>query len=86
MGAAIPILAQPTEIADGTPEGEEIAVAVWGQGTGRRGGSLGMRAEDLEVWKRDATREKDPETRRWDKLVSVTKMVLREGRIPTALT
>ena len=76
MGPAIPVQAQPAEIADITPEGEEIAVAVRGQGTGRTGGSLGMRAEDLEVWKREATREKDPEPRRWDKLVSVTKMVL----------
>ena len=74
------------EIADGTLEGEEIEVAVQGQGTGRKGGSLGMRSENLEVCKREATREKDPEPRRWDKLVSVTKMVFRERHIPTALT
>ena len=30
----------------------------------------------MKVWIRKETREKDPETRRWDKLVSVMKLAL----------
>ena len=46
---------------------------------------MGIMAELLKVWISEATREKDPEPRRRDKLVSVTKPAFRERRIPTAL-
>ena len=41
---------------------------------GRAGGISGMRAYNLKVGLREATREKDPETRQWEKLASVTKL------------
>ena len=45
-----------------------------------------MRSENLKVWLREATKEKYLYTRRWDKLVSVTKLEIREVNILTALT
>ena len=45
-----------------------------------------MRSENLKVWLREATKEKYLYTRRWDKLVSVTKLAFREVHILTALT
>ena len=51
------ILAQPAEIPDEPPGGEEIAVAVRGLCTGRAGGPSGVRAENLQGWLRGATQE-----------------------------
>ena len=81
----IPIPVQPYMIADRTPEGGDITVAVQVLRTGREGGPLGMRAYYLKVWIRDAVQEKEPEKIRCDKLVSVTNMVFREGHIPMSL-
>ena len=53
---------------------------------GQAVGPSGMRADNIKVWKRELTHEKDPDTRRWEKLVSVTKLVFREGCILTALS
>ena len=33
---------------------------------------MGMKAEHLKKWIREATREKDPDTEKWDKLVRIT--------------
>ena len=52
---------------------------------GRAGGTSGMREENLKVWLREATREKDQGTRCWDKLASVTNLAFREGHTPAAL-
>ena len=46
---------------------------------------MGMRSEHLKVYLRGATREKESETRRWGKLVSLTKMEFQEGPISTSL-
>ena len=56
------------------PRKGRIIVTVPGICTGRAGGLSGMRAENLKVGLREATREKDPETRQWEKLASVTKL------------
>ena len=48
----IPILVQLLMIADGTPEGKYIAVAVRRIQTGRTGGPSGMRVENLKVYLR----------------------------------
>ena len=61
-------------------------MSVWGICTGWSGGPLGIRADHFKVFLSEATQLKDPYTRRWYKLVSVTKLAFREGRIPTALT
>ena len=52
-GAEIPILLQPEEIHNGSPEGEEIVVAVQGLCMGRVGGLYGTTEEHLEGWLRD---------------------------------
>ena len=36
---------------------------------GRAGGLLGMRAEDLQGWQKEAKWEKDTDGRRWDLVV-----------------
>ena len=39
----------------------------------------------MKVWLRGATWEKEPDTRHWEKMVSVTKLSFREEHILTAL-
>ena len=53
---------------------------------GLEGGPLGMRAKHLKVWIKEATWEKDPGTRQWEKVVIVTKLAFQEGCILTELT
>ena len=64
-GEAIPILVQLTRIADDIPERQDISVALQRLQMGREGSPSRMRAEQLKVWIRGATREKDPDTRLW---------------------
>ena len=73
-------------IADRPSEGEDIAVLVRVLCTGRAGIQSGRRPDHLKDWLREATREKDLDTRQWDKLVSMTKLAFREGCILTELT
>ena len=35
---------------------------------------------------REATRGKDPDTKKWDKLVIITQVAFRDGYIPEAMT
>ena len=72
----IPIPVQPYMIADRTPEGGDITVAVQVLRTGREGGPLGKREGNLAVWLSKVTWEKDPDPRRWEKLVSVMNVEL----------
>ena len=44
-----------------------------------------MRSDNMKRWIWEATQEKDPYTRRWEKLVSLEKLVFREGILPVAL-
>ena len=60
---------------DDTPEGEDIKVEVRRLQMGQAGGSLGMREEQLKFWLREATQENYSDTRCWDKLASVTKLL-----------
>ena len=41
-----------------------------------------MKAEHLKTWLWESTREKDPDTKKWDKLVSITQVAFRYGYIP----
>ena len=81
----IPILVQPVSIKEATPEVGEISAEVRKFRPGRAGGPLGMKAEHLKVWLRAATREKEPDTKTWDKVVSVIHAEFWEGYIPEAL-
>ena len=44
-----------------------------------------MKAEHLKEWLRAATWEKDPDTKTWDKVVSVIQVEFWEGYITEAL-
>ena len=54
--------------------------------SGRAVGPLEMKAEHLKEWLRAATREKEPETETWEKVVSVIQVEFREGYILEDLT
>ena len=84
-GAPLPILVQPVIIADGPPEVGEIVAAVRKLRSGRVGGPSGMKAERLKSWLREATREKEPDTETWEKVISVTKLAFQEGYILESL-
>ena len=75
-GESILVLVQPAEISYGPPGGEDIAVEVRGLHMGQEEGPSGMRAENMKVWLREATRDKGPdlEPRQWYKIVSVIKL------------
>ena len=68
---------RPEEIPDGPPGGDEIAAEVKGIHTGQAGGTSGMRKEHLKAWLREAKSEKDPITKRWETVVSITNMVFQ---------
>ena len=53
---------------------------------GRAGGPSRTKTENLKEWLRAATREKEPDTETWDKVVSVIHVAFWEGYIPDALT
>ena len=46
---------------------------------------MGIKEEHLKAWLRSATRKKDPDTKKWDKAVSVIQVAFWEGKIPEAL-
>ena len=54
-------------------------------GLGRAGETSGMKAEHLKEWLWAATREKDQDTKTWDKVVSVIHVAFMEGYILEAL-
>ena len=44
-----------------------------------------MKAEHLKEWLWSATREKETDTKTWDKVISVIQVAFREENIPGAL-
>ena len=85
-GETIPILVQPVIIVEGLPEVWKIYAAIRKLWLGREGGPLSMKAEQFKEWLRAATREKDPDTETWERVVSVIHIAFREGYILEALT
>ena len=81
----IPILVQPVSIKVVPPEVEEIAATVRNLQSDRVGGPSGIKQEQLKAQLRAATREKEPDTERWEKVVSFIQVALREGYITEAL-
>ena len=63
---------------DEPPGGEKIAVTVRRIHMGRLVGTSGMRDEHLKACIHEATLEKYLVTRRWETLVSITKVVFQE--------
>ena len=74
---SIPILVQSVSIGDGPPDIGDIVVTVRKLRSGRAGGPSGMKAEHLKAWLQAETREKDPDTETWDKVVSVIQVAFR---------
>ena len=70
---------------DGPPKGGEIAAAVQKLQLGMAGLPSGMKVEHLKSRLREATREKDPDTESWKKVVSVMQVAFWEGYILEAL-
>ena len=52
--------------------------------SGRVGGPSGMKAEHLNAWLWAATRDKDLDTKTWEKVVSIIQVAFRKGYIPEA--
>ena len=46
---------------------------------------MGVKVEHLKAWLRAATREKEPDTKTWGKVVSAIQVAFWEGYIPEAL-
>ena len=65
--------------------GDYIAVVVQKLRAGRAGGPLGMKEENQKTWIREAIMEKDPETEKWEKLVSIMQAAFQDEYISEAL-
>ena len=57
-------------------------MAMRGMKGGRSGGLLGMIAEDLKLWRKEAKHEMDPEGRRWELVVRLVQVMFRDGTMP----
>ena len=49
---------------------------------GQGGRTIGDEVEHLKAWLRAANREKEPDTKTWEKVVGVTQLAFWEGYIP----
>ena len=81
-GLQVPLLVQTAEVNVSIPSEAEIEVAVQGLKIGIAGGQLGIRAEDLKGWIREAKLEKEPTRRRWEIVVRLVKLEFRDGTMP----
>ena len=71
MGYPILLLVHLAAIKNDIPNKYNIAVEVQGIQTGKEGGLLGIQAENLKIWLREATREKNPIRIRWEVVISM---------------
>ena len=69
------------EFNDKIPSEADIDLVVWGLKGGRVGGPSGMRAKDLKGWIREAKRENDPVSRRWELLVKLVQLEFGDGTV-----
>ena len=81
-GLWVPIMLTLEAVEDGIPAEEEVVQAVRRLRRGRDGGLLGMRAEDLNGWLREASRETDPVTHWWRLLVRIIQKTFEDGAVP----
>jgi hypothetical protein len=93
-GDLLPINLQGPAIPDEVPSDHEIMDAAWDLPSGRAGGALKMRAEDIKRWLRGITLEEDPKTGpdnvvegdNWHLLVGLIQAIWTQGEIPQQLT
>ena len=71
----------PLPIEESFPKCKEIAWVVRSLCLNRWGGPSGMRAEHLYQWLQEATREEDPETTHWQKVVVIVQAAFRNGTL-----
>jgi hypothetical protein len=45
-----------------------------------------VRREDLKEWCKEARRDENPDTTKWDKVVALVQYIFETGRLPTELT
>ena len=74
------------DIPDEPPGREDIIVAMRGIPMGRELGTSGMRTELLQEGLRAQIGEKNPDTQRWEKLVSFKKLMFQEGHLLVDMT
>ena len=55
-------------------------------GTINRGGTSGIRSEHLQSWLTAATREEQPDTANWDRVVEILHTAFQDVRLPTECT
>ena len=85
-GLQVPIMVMPSEVEDGVPEESDITQVVRGLKGGRLGGLLGMQAEDIKGWLREASWEKNPVKRRWRLLVRLIQRTFEDWVVPEEVT
>ena len=78
----VQLLVFQSDIEDIVPMEADILEVVRGLMRGRAGGPLGMGAEDLKGWVREATRKKEPVRRRWEILVRLVHQAFGDGTPP----
>jgi hypothetical protein len=81
-GDQIPVLVSPFEVNDMNPTDKETGAALGRLHSRNSPGPSGMRPEDLKEWWDTASRDKDPDTKEWDKLVELVQHIFETGNLP----
>ena len=76
----------PFIVDDSITDEEEVAWAVLCFYRNRSRGPSGMRAEHLQSWMREATREESPDPYHWEKVVGMIQAAFREGHLTEECT
>jgi hypothetical protein len=81
-GNPIPVLVAPCDVNYMTPTDKEIGAAV---GRLHRRKSPGTSVEDLKEWWDTAWRDKDHDTKEWDKFVELVQQIFETGNLQLEL-
>ena len=81
-GDPIPVMVEEFAIDDSPPSDGEISDAVARLPSGKAAGASGMRVDHFKAWKHEATRDKDPDSSKWDLLVKLVQLVYETGTLP----
>ena len=77
----VSILVQPSVVNGYIPEEAEIEITVLGLKVGIAGGPSVRRAMELNWWRQEAKREKDPEWRSWEPMIRLVQVIFRDGTV-----
>ena len=81
-GDPIPVMVEEFVVDDSPPSDGEISDAVARLPSGKAAGASGMRVDHFKAWKHEATRDKDPDSSKWDVLVKLVELVYETGTLP----